>query len=151
MSYSKGKCLKNVQKMLKNHIFQQKSFCDIFKSMSNMDLMFLGGQNTSHGLTLKLLLDPNPLNGQNPLTFSQQLPFLAFFELFLPTAWARTKISQHLLTKILESATHTLKSLNLKYYHHTTLRSVHFLFSKPLLPNVPLNKGVHYLFLYRKI
>ena len=38
----------------------------------------------------------NLLNGENPLTFSQQLPFLAFFELFLPTAWARPKISQHL-------------------------------------------------------
>ena len=79
--------------MLKKHIFQQKSSCDIFKSMLDMDLMFFGGQNTSHGLTLKLLPDP--------LTFSQQLPFLAFFELFLPTAWARPKISQHLLTKIL--------------------------------------------------
>ena len=71
---------------------------------------------------------PNPLNGQNPLTFSQQLPFLAFFELFLPTAWARPKISQHLLTKILESVIHNWKSLNLKYYHHTTPRSVDFVF-----------------------
>ena len=35
-------------------------------------------------------------------------------------------------------ATHTLKSLNLKYYHHTTLRSVNLLFSKSLLPKVPL-------------
>ena len=38
----------------------------------------------------------NLLNGENPLTFSQQLPFLAFFELYLPTVWARPKISQHL-------------------------------------------------------
>ena len=106
--------------------------------MLDMDLMFLGGQNTSHGLTLKLLLDPQPTQRPKPLTFSQQLPFLAFLELFLPTAWTRPRISQHLLTKILESATHTLKSLNLKYYHHTTPRSVNFLFSKPLLPNVPL-------------
>ena len=34
----------------------------------------------------------------------------------------------HMLTKILESVTHTLKSLNLKYYHHTTPRSVNFYF-----------------------
>ena len=40
---------------------------------------------------------------------SQQMPFLAFLELFLLTAWARPQISQHLLTKILESLTHILK------------------------------------------
>ena len=124
--------------MLKTHIFQQKSSCDIFKSMLAMDLMFLGGRNTSHELTLKLLPDPQPSQRPNPLTFSQQLPFLAFFELFLPTAWARPKISQHLLTKILESVTYALKSLYLKYYHHTTPRSVNFLLSKFLLAKVPL-------------
>ena len=71
-------------------------------------------------------------------TFSQQVHILSFLKLFLPTAWPRRKISQQLLTEILESVTHTLKSLNLKYYHHTTPRSVNFLFSKPLLANVPL-------------
>eukprot|EP00493_Phyllostaurus_siculus_P014986 UN15217 len=43
----------------------------------------------------------------------------------------------HVLTKILESVTHTLKSLNLKYddyyYYRTTPRSVNFIFSKALL------------------
>ena len=39
---------------------------------------------------------PNPPNGKTPLTFSQQLPNLRFLELFLPTAWARPKISQHM-------------------------------------------------------
>ena len=38
----------------------------------------------------------------------------------------------HVLTKTLENVTHTLKSLNLKYYHHTTPGSVNFLFSTPL-------------------
>ena len=66
MSCSKGKCLKNVQKMLKKHIFQQKSSCDIFKSMLDMDLMFFGGQNTSHGLTLKLLPDPQATQRPKP-------------------------------------------------------------------------------------
>ena len=83
------------------------------------------------------LPDP-PAARRPPLTFSQQLSILSFLELFLPTAWATTKISQHLLTKILESTAHTLKSLNLKYHYHTTSGSVNFLFSKPLLPNVPL-------------
>ena len=83
--------------------------------MLNMDLMFFEGQNTSHRLTLKLLAAPNPLNGQNSHTFSQQLPFLAFFELpvFLPTAWASTKLSQHLLTKILEPKVQALIFLSL--------------------------------------
>ena len=124
--------------MLKKHIFQQKSSCNIFKSMLDMDVMFFGGRKRSHGLTLKRLSDLQPTQRQPPLTFSQQLPNLPFLELFLPTAWARPKISQHMLTKILESVTHTLKSLNLKYYHHTTPRSVNFLFSKPLLANAPL-------------
>ena len=108
MSYSKGKCLKNVQKMLKKHIFQPKSLCDIFKSILNMDRMFFEDQNTSHGLTLKLLPGPQPTQRTNPPHLYSTIAFLAFFELFLPTGWARTKISQHLLTKILESLTHTL-------------------------------------------
>ena len=37
----------------------------------------------------------------------------------------------HLLTKILESVTYVLKSLYLKYYHHTTPRSVNFYFQSP--------------------
>ena len=50
---------------------------------------------------------PNPTNDENPHTFSQQLPILVFFGLFLPKAWARQEISQQMLTKFLESATHT--------------------------------------------
>ena len=94
--------------------------------MLDMDLMFFGDRKTSHGLTLKRLSDPQPTQRQNPLTFSQQLSNLPFLELFLPTVWARPKISQHMLTKILESVTHTLKSLNLNYHHHTKPRSVNF-------------------------
>ena len=63
--------------------------------MLGMDLMFFGGRKTPHGLTLKRLSDPQPTQRQNPLTFSQQLPNLPFLELFLPTAWARPKNSQH--------------------------------------------------------
>ena len=50
--------------MLKKHIFQEKSSCDIFKSMLDMDLMFLGGRKTSHGLTLKRLPDLQPTQRQ---------------------------------------------------------------------------------------
>ena len=49
--------------MLKKHIFQQKSSCDIFKYV-------------------RYYQTPNPLNGQTPLTFNQQLPFLAFLSYF---------------------------------------------------------------------
>ena len=52
--------------MLKKHIFQQKSSCDIFKSMLDMDLMCFGGRNTSHRLTLKLLPDPQPSQRPTP-------------------------------------------------------------------------------------
>ena len=117
--------MKKLKMLQKKNIFQQKASCNIFKSISDMDLIFGEDRKTSRGLTLKRLSNPQLLN----------LPFL---ELFLPTAWARPKISQHMLTKILESVTHTLKSLNLKSYHHTTPRGVNFLFSKPLLPNAPL-------------
>ena len=93
--------------MLKKQIFEQKSSCDTFKSMLDMNVRFFVGRKTSHGLTLKRLPDPQPLQRRKPHTFSQQLPILDFFELFLPTAWAMQEISQHMLTKFLESATHT--------------------------------------------
>ena len=96
--------------MLKKHnIFSKSHSFDIFKSVLDMDLMLFGDRNTSHGLTLELLPYPQPSQRQPPLTYSQQLSFLAFLELFLPTAWTRPKISQHLLTKMLKSLTHTLK------------------------------------------
>ena len=66
MSYGKGQYFKKPLKMLKKHIFQQKSSCDIFKSMLDMDLMFFGGRKTSHGLTLKRLSDPQPTQRQKP-------------------------------------------------------------------------------------
>ena len=65
--------------MLKKHIFQQKSSCDIFKSMLDMDLMFLGAETHPMGTLWSYYQTSNLLNGENPLTFSQQLPFLAFF------------------------------------------------------------------------
>ena len=100
--------------------------------------MFLEGRKTSYGLTLKRLADPKPIQRQLSFTLSQQFHILPFLELFLPTTWTKSKISQHVLTKILDSVTHTLKSLNLKYYHHATPRSVNFLFSKSLSPKAPL-------------
>ena len=56
----------------------------------------------------------------------------------MPAKWTFWNNRLHLLTKILESVTYILKSLYLKYYHHTTPRSVNFLFSKSLLAKVPL-------------
>ena len=125
-SYNKGKYMKKLKMLQKKHIFQQKPSRNIFKNMSDMDLIFFGDRKTSHGLTLKRLPNPQSTKWWVPSTCSQQVHILPFLELFSPTCWARPKISQHMLTKILENVTHTLKSLNLKYHHHTTPRSVNF-------------------------
>ena len=71
---------------------------------------------------------PNPPSDENPLTFGHQWPFLAFLATFLPVSEARSTVSQHMLTKILESVTHTIKYSHLKYYHSVTSRSADFLF-----------------------
>eukprot|EP00493_Phyllostaurus_siculus_P021320 UN21646 len=68
--------------MLKKHIFQQKSSCDIFKSMLDMDLMFLGGRNTSHGLTLKLLPDPTFSTAKTPSPLVNSCLFWRFLSYF---------------------------------------------------------------------
>ena len=86
---------------------------------------------------------PNPSNDKTPSHLVNSCLFGNFLCIFLATVWARSTIRQHLLTKISESGTHTLKSLNLKYYHHTTPRSVNFRFSKVLVTKSPFsNKGV---------
>ena len=48
---------KKVQILLKNDIFDQKSYCNIFDNNLDMDLMFFGGRNTSLGLTLNRFSD----------------------------------------------------------------------------------------------
>ena len=63
---TKEDALKNATKMLKKQNFEQKSSCDIFKSMSDMNVKFLGDRETSHGLTLKRLPDPQPTQRRNP-------------------------------------------------------------------------------------
>ena len=62
--------------------------------------------------------------------------FLGYF--YLQLELGKKLVNIIMLTKFLESATHTYMYLSLKYYHHTTTRSVNFLFSKSLLPNCPL-------------
>ena len=44
-------------KMLKKHIFWQKSCCDIFQTIVDMDQIFFGGRNISHRLTLNQFSD----------------------------------------------------------------------------------------------
>ena len=87
--------MKKLKMLQKKHIFQQKPSRNISKSISDMDLIFGGDRKTSRGLTLKRLSNPQPTKWSVPSTFSQRLPNLPFLELFLPTAWARPKISQH--------------------------------------------------------
>ena len=65
--------------MLKKHIFQKKSSCDIFKSMLDMDLMFFGDRNTSHGHTLKLLLDLQPSQRRKPPHLYSTVAFFGVF------------------------------------------------------------------------
>ena len=93
--------------MLKKQIFEQKSSCNIFKSMLDMNVRFFGGRKTSHGLTLKRLPDPQPTQQRPPSPFNNSCLFWRCFELFLPRISARQEISQHVLTKIWENATDT--------------------------------------------
>ena len=118
--------------MLKKHILQQKPSRNIFKSMLDMHLMLWGVFETHPiGSLWSYYQLPNPPNDWSP-TFSQQVHILSFLKLLLPTAWPKRKISQQLLlTKILESVTHTLKSLNLKYYHRATPINLNFYFQSP--------------------
>ena len=62
----KENALKKRKKKLKKQIFEQKSSCDIFKSMLDMNVRFFGGRKTSHGLTLKRLPDPQPTQRRKP-------------------------------------------------------------------------------------
>ena len=62
----KENAFKNAKKMLKEQIFEQKSLCDIFKSMLDMNVRFFGARKTSHGLTLKRLSDPQPTQRRKP-------------------------------------------------------------------------------------
>ena len=80
----KENALKKRKKMLKKQIFEQKSSCDIFKSMLDRNVRFFGGRNTSNGLTLKRLPDPQPTQRRKP-------PHLQS----TPLASARQEISQH--------------------------------------------------------
>ena len=97
---------KNAQKA--RH-FQQKSFIRYFQKCLGYGSNVIWGSKYIPWTHSGVITIPPTFSTANPLTYSQQLPFLAFLELFLPTAWTRPKISQHLLTKILESLTHTLK------------------------------------------
>ena len=82
---TKENAFKNATKMLKKQICEQKSSCDIFKSMSNMNVRVSGYQKTSHGLTLKRLPDPQPTQQRPPAPFNNSCLFWRCFELFLRT------------------------------------------------------------------
>ena len=56
--------IQKTQKMLKKAHIQQKLSCNILKNMLDMDVMFFGGRNTFHGLTLKRLPNPQPTERQ---------------------------------------------------------------------------------------
>ena len=71
---------------------------------------------------------PNPLNGHPPHFWSTVPYFGVFLNLFLPTAWAKPKISQHLLAKILESATYTLRGRQWVREHIIARENVIFVF-----------------------
>ena len=75
-----------------------KRFCHqtriLFLLIDNLDDEF----SISQRITLKLLPTPQPSQWLAPPTFSQQMHILSFLKLFLPTAWPRRKISQHVTT-----------------------------------------------------
>ena len=70
--------LKN-PKMLQKQNCEQKSSCDIFKSMLDRNVRFFGGRNTSNGLTLKRLPDPQPTQRRKPPTVVYFGVFWAIF------------------------------------------------------------------------
>ena len=105
------KMMGKAQKLLKICTFQQKSSCDILWNMLEMNLSFFGGQNTSQGLTLKLSPD------------IQTILQLGQGQKLVNARWSNFC-----------RLTYTLQSLNLKYYHYMTHRSVNVPFSKSLLP-----------------
>ena len=74
---------------------------------------------------------PTFSTAKTPSPLVNSCVFWRFFSYFYLQHGLDQKISQHLLTKILESVTYVLKSLYLKYYHHTTPRSVNFYFQSP--------------------
>ena len=80
---------------------------------------------------------PNTSTGKNPQPLSRVLPFWSFLGSFWPIKRARSTISQHLLTEILENVAQTLKLLHLKYYDHTMSRSIKNHFLRCLLAKVP--------------
>ena len=129
------KALKNAQKTHFSGKVILRYFQKYVRYGSNV---FWGPKHIPWAHSEAITRPPTHSTAKTPSSLVNSFLFWRFFYLFLLPAWARPKISQHLLTKILESATHTLKPLNLKYYHHTTPKSVNFLFSKPLLPNASL-------------
>ena len=65
--------IQKTQKTLKKAHIQQKLSSDILKNMLDMDVMFWGGRHTSHGLTLKRLLNRQPTERQKPPHFFSAL------------------------------------------------------------------------------
>ena len=65
--------------MLKKQNFEQKSSCDIFKSMLDMNVRFFGARKTSHGLTLKRLSDPQPSQRRKPPHLQSTVAYFGVF------------------------------------------------------------------------
>ena len=87
--------MEKTQKMVQKHTLQRKSSCNILKSVSNTDLIFVGVETPPMDLLRSDYQIPNSPNAQNSLTFSQYLSILAFLKLFSPTTLVRPKINQH--------------------------------------------------------
>ena len=114
--------------MLIKKIFEQKSSCDVFKSMlpvDNYECRVFGASKDIPWADFETITD-DPTH-----TLSQKLPTLSFFSysyLQLELDKKLFDIIIIMLTKCLESPTHTKRSLYLKYYYHTTTGSVDFYF-----------------------
>ena len=65
--------------MLKKQIFEQRSSCNIFKSMLDMNVRFFGGRKTSHGLTLKQLPDPQTTQRRKPPHLQSTVAYFGVF------------------------------------------------------------------------
>ena len=70
---------KNDTKNSQKSIYLAKVILRYFENMLDMSVMFLGGQNTSHGLTLKLLPDPQPTQRPKPPHLESTIAFFCVF------------------------------------------------------------------------
>ena len=96
MSYSKGKCFKKTFKNAQKTHFSEKVILRYFqKYVRYGSNVFWGPKHIPWAHSEAITRPPTFSTAKTPSPLVNSCLFWRFFELFLPTAWARPKISQH--------------------------------------------------------